>query len=102
LFPKEVWMKWFSMLRKWNPCFMIPNALWCKLMSLELHRSAVFYEWVLLMKYVCKETQNGLKVTFPYRGYLIFRVFFPLALQPQFGPWPTSMKLSVSLRFSRS
>jgi hypothetical protein len=25
-----------------------------------------------------------------------------LALQPQFGPWPTSMKLSVSLRFSRS
>jgi hypothetical protein len=28
--------------------------------------------------------------------------FFPLALQPQFGPWPTSMKLPVSLRFSRS
>jgi hypothetical protein len=28
--------------------------------------------------------------------------FFPLALQPQFGPWPTSMKLSVSLRFTRS
>jgi hypothetical protein len=28
--------------------------------------------------------------------------FFHLALQPQFGPWPTSMNLSVSLRFSRS
>jgi hypothetical protein len=28
--------------------------------------------------------------------------FFSLALQPQFGPWPTSMKLSVSLLFSRS
>jgi hypothetical protein len=28
--------------------------------------------------------------------------FFPLALRPQFGPWPTSMKLSVSLRFTRS
>jgi hypothetical protein len=28
--------------------------------------------------------------------------FFSLGLQPQFGPWPTSMKLSVSLRFSRS
>jgi hypothetical protein len=28
--------------------------------------------------------------------------FFPLALQPQFGPWPTSMKLSVSLQFTRS
>jgi hypothetical protein len=28
--------------------------------------------------------------------------FSPLVLQPQFGPWPTSTKLSVSLRFSRS
>jgi hypothetical protein len=28
--------------------------------------------------------------------------FFSLALQPQFGHWPTSMKLCVSLRFSRS
>jgi hypothetical protein len=28
--------------------------------------------------------------------------FFPLALQPQFGPWPTSVKLSVSFRFTRS
>jgi hypothetical protein len=25
-------------------------------------------------------------------------IFLPLALQPQFGPWPTSMKLSVWLR----
>jgi hypothetical protein len=25
----------------------------------------------------------------------IIAFFFPLALQPQFGPWPTSMKLSV-------
>jgi hypothetical protein len=25
-----------------------------------------------------------------------------LALQPQFGPWRTSMKLSVSLMFTRS
>jgi hypothetical protein len=24
-------------------------------------------------------------------------IFFPLVLQPTFGPWPTSMKLSVSL-----
>jgi hypothetical protein len=31
-----------------------------------------------------------------------FFLFFSLALQPQFGPWPTSMKLSVSLRFTRS
>jgi hypothetical protein len=31
-----------------------------------------------------------------------FTFFFPLALQPQFGPWPTCMKLSVSLQFSRS
>jgi hypothetical protein len=33
---------------------------------------------------------------------LSFEILFSLALQPQFGPWPTSMKLSVSLRFSRS
>jgi hypothetical protein len=30
-----------------------------------------------------------------------FLSFF-LALQFQFGPWPTSMRLSVSLRFYRS
>jgi hypothetical protein len=29
-------------------------------------------------------------------------VFFSLAEQPQIGPWPTSMKLSVLLQFSRS
>jgi hypothetical protein len=30
-------------------------------------------------------------------------IFFPaLALQPTFGPWPTSMKLFVSLQFTRS
>jgi hypothetical protein len=28
--------------------------------------------------------------------------FFFLALQPTFGPWPTSVKLSVSLQFTRS
>jgi hypothetical protein len=32
----------------------------------------------------------------------ILRLFFSLALLPQFGPWPAFMKLSVSLRFSRS
>jgi hypothetical protein len=36
-------------------------------------------------------------------NHLYVSLFFPpFALQPQFGPWPTSMKLSVSLRFSRS
>jgi hypothetical protein len=29
-------------------------------------------------------------------------IFFSLALQPTFGPWPTSMKLSVSLQVTRS
>jgi hypothetical protein len=32
----------------------------------------------------------------------LLTTFFLIALQPQFGPWPTSMKLSVSLQFSRS
>jgi hypothetical protein len=32
--------------------------------------------------------------------YFSYRtIFFSLALQPQFGPWHTSMKLSVSFRF---
>jgi hypothetical protein len=29
-------------------------------------------------------------------------IFFSLALQPSFGPWPTSMKLFVSLQFTKS
>jgi hypothetical protein len=41
-----------------------------------------------------------------YRDRLFFLplllLFSPLVLQPRFGPWPTSMKLSVSLRFTRS
>jgi hypothetical protein len=35
-------------------------------------------------------------------SYIFFVFFFSLELQPQFGHWPTSMKLSVSLRFTRS
>jgi hypothetical protein len=37
---------------------------------------------------------------FIFSLYLHF-FFFYLALPPQFGPWSTSMKLSVSLQFSR-
>jgi hypothetical protein len=37
-----------------------------------------------------------------YQRIVTFFFFFPLALQPQFGPWPTSMKLSVSLQFTKS
>jgi hypothetical protein len=35
-------------------------------------------------------------------GIVKLLFFFPLALQSQFGPWPTFMKLSISLRFTRS
>jgi hypothetical protein len=35
-------------------------------------------------------------------NYVQGQLFFSLALQPQFWPSPTSMKLSVSLQFSRS
>jgi hypothetical protein len=34
--------------------------------------------------------------------YSFYFFLFSLALHPLFGPWPTSGKLSVSLRFSRS
>jgi hypothetical protein len=37
----------------------------------------------------------------PKYAHCIVMNLFSLALQPQFGPCPTSMKLSVSLRFSR-
>jgi hypothetical protein len=40
------------------------------------------------------ETQNG--------NFLQSSFFSPLALQTKFWPWPTSMKLSVSLQFTRS
>jgi hypothetical protein len=36
------------------------------------------------------------------KGPPLIHFFFPLALQPTFGPWPISMKLSVSLQFTRS
>jgi hypothetical protein len=43
-------------------------------------------------------------VTEELRGlvYIVYPPFLLLALQPQFGSWPTSMKLSISLPFSRS
>jgi hypothetical protein len=43
-----------------------------------------------------------MRVVFTFVMLISYQFFFPLALQPQFGPWPTSMKLPVSLRFARS
>jgi hypothetical protein len=37
-----------------------------------------------------------------YEKHIEMYVPPPLALQPQFWPWPTFMKLSVSLQFTRS
>jgi hypothetical protein len=42
-----------------------------------------------------------------WQNLCLLNIFFPLAPQPTFfflggGPWPTSMKLSVSLQFTRS
>jgi hypothetical protein len=38
----------------------------------------------------------------PISPCLIWSIFLSLTLHPQFGPWPTSMKLSVSHQLSRS
>jgi hypothetical protein len=52
----------------------------------------------------CVEKAKSSLCAFSYLVPFLIRLtlLFSLALQPQFGPWPTSMKLSVSLRFSRS
>jgi hypothetical protein len=55
----------------------------------------VFHNYILPVKHLNSESES-------YSGAHVKIIFFPLALQPQFGPWPTSMKLSVSLQFSRS
>jgi hypothetical protein len=44
---------------------------------------------------------NGLGHSFGGQYYSLLQGSF-LALQPQFGPWPTFMKLSFSLPFTRS
>jgi hypothetical protein len=50
---------------------------------------------LILLFVVHKQQDKNNNTNYKYKA--IF--FFPLALQPQFGPRPTSMKLSVSLRF---
>jgi hypothetical protein len=62
---------------------------------------------VIELEYVSKISMFTVKKYFVivYKCYMIsilHEFFFPLALQPKFGPWPSSMKLSVSLRFTRS
>jgi hypothetical protein len=59
----------------------------------------------LLAGYYCYYNSRIHCYYYNYYYYFIISIatfFFPLALQPQFVPSPTSMKLSVSLRFSRS
>jgi hypothetical protein len=50
--------------------------------------------WIRYYLY-CRPAHYGMMV-------YSFVLFFPLALQPTFGPWPTCMKLSVLLQFTRS
>jgi hypothetical protein len=47
-----------------------------------------------------RSDQNLLSSRLLSQNVKIKTFFFPMALQPPMGPWPTSMKLSVSLRFS--
>jgi hypothetical protein len=50
-------------------------------------------------KWQCSKRTNGLLHSL-HACYILTTFFFPMALQPPMGPWPTCMKLSVSLRFS--
>jgi hypothetical protein len=64
--------------------------------------------WVKKKTYLSPESNPGRSTmtTEPCSSqctlFWVLSIFFSLALQPQFVPWPTSMKLFVSLRFSRS
>jgi hypothetical protein len=52
--------------------------------------------------YVCKLKHKEVVERRITERHLMHIFFFLLALQPQFGPWPMSIKLSVSLWFYRS
>jgi hypothetical protein len=70
----------------------------CRLCPGTLYNSQVFYRVRTSNQCVNRLNANNNKAEICHLN----TNFFSLALQPQFGSWPTSMKLSVSLWFSRS
>jgi hypothetical protein len=65
----------------------------------EYHMFYVLYPFVT---YLLTLPLSSVEVYWRFEEMHWLHIFFSLALQPQFWPWPTSMKLSVSLWFTRS
>jgi hypothetical protein len=77
---RYVGFTWFVLLRLVTQFFIVHLFLYCVVLG------------TLIVVYF---------VSFILIGFLWF-VFFSLTLQTQFGPWPTSIKLSVSLWLTRA
>jgi hypothetical protein len=79
---------------------------WAALLKHELEMTGLGYVWTQSvrneanLRQSCnnRDVHNMFNSMNRNRNYY----FFPLALQPTFGPWHTSMKLFVSLQFPRS
>jgi hypothetical protein len=69
--------------------------------KLHLHNIFLLIVYIKLLNLVRSITFTFSPLEYMYRLY-VYYLFFPLALQPTFGPWPTSMKLSVSPQLTRS
>jgi hypothetical protein len=60
------------------------------------------FQRIILTNVSCGSSQLQVHIHILRYSVCFVNKFFSLALQPQFGPWPTAMKLSVSLWFIRS
>jgi hypothetical protein len=76
--------------------YTILSECYCTItLVLRLICSKISYINVFIL-HICVECGNSTIIV------VCKLLFFSLALQPSFGPWPTSMKLSVSLQFTKS
>jgi hypothetical protein len=80
-------------------CILVELPVPFFLMYYDMMSPVSMYLIIKLCMYVCMYIQVVTTNNYYATADLFF---FPLALQPTFGPWPTSMKFSVSLQFTRS
>jgi hypothetical protein len=89
--PEPVWLWWGRTI-----LFSLPANRSSDFQPLAIHSSNECHNRVQNYANTIKTTETKSHNLFS------FFFFFLLALLPQFGPWPTFSKLSVSLRFTRS
>jgi hypothetical protein len=78
--------------------WMSPILNWRNPAHISTPSHPISFRFILRLSYLRLHLPSELHIQQEFR----FIFFFLMALQPQFGPWPTSMKLSVSLQFTRS